>query len=190
MAQVSSTGQSAVAQILDLMARQRAELFSELAEITDEQLWFRAGPGEWSIGENIDHLRAIYASMLPWFQVAWVALSPLARLRRNRPYRVEIDNVYHRPGFPQKVGWMWPPRYTPARPVPLNTLREGVEAIQARVHEFYSSKDPDLLGHVVLWDPAIGTLNLIQAIRVGVYHDEVHIDSIRAMMRAMLNPAK
>lgn len=183
MVQDSEKGQTVVEQILNLMDGQRDRLFSDLAGITDEQLWFCSGPGVWSIGENIDHLRAIYASMLPLFQAAWVLLSPVARLQRSHPYRVEIDNVYHRPGFPQKVGWMWPPRYTPARPVSLDILCEGVVAIQTRVRAFYSSKDPDLLGHVALWDPAIGTLNLIQALRVGVYHDEVHIASIREMMR-------
>lgn len=181
MAHHQVTGKAAVAQILELMIQQRDKLFSDLSGITDTPLWHRAGPGQWSIGENIDHLRAIYASMLPWFQVSWVVFSPLARLRRHLPYRVEIDNVYHRPGFPQKVGWLWPPRYTPTNPAPLSALRQGVEAIQIQVSEFYGSKDPDLLGHVVLWDPAIGTLNLIQALRVGVYHDEVHISSIRKM---------
>jgi hypothetical protein len=189
MAYVSISGQAAVARILEQMDKQRVELFSVLEVITGEQLWFRPSPGAWSIGENVDHLRTIYASMLPLFQAAWAVLHPLARLRRRMPYRVEIDNVYRRPGFPQKVGWMWPPRYTPTRPVSLDILREGMDAIQARVSAFYRSKDPDLLGHVVLWDPAIGTLNLIQALLVGVYHDEVHIDSIQTMLRSFLKPS-
>ncbi len=181
---VSATGQAAVAQILDLMIHQRDGLFSDLEGITNEQLWYRSGLGVWSIGENIDHMRVIYASTLPWFQAAWAVFQPLVRLRRKRPYPVEIDNVYHRPDFPQKVGWLWPPHYTPSHPVRLDTLRVGVEAINAKTCAFYRSKDPDLLGHIVLWDPAIGMLNLIQALRVGVYHDEVHIASIRAMLRA------
>ncbi len=188
MANAPVVPESNVKQILSLMDRQRYSLFADLAGITNEQLWFRVGPAEWSIGENVDHLRAIYTSMLPLFRAAWAVLHPLARLRRRLPYQVEIDNVYHRPGFPQKVGWMWPPRYTPARPVPLSALREGVEGIQAQVRAFYRSKEPDLLGHVVLWDPAIGVLNLIQALRVGVYHDEVHIASIREMMAISSRP--
>lgn len=110
-------------------------------------------------------------------------MRPLTRLLHCRPYQVEIDNVYHRPHFPQKAGWIWPPKHTPDDPVSLAALHESLQAVHARVADFYLSKDPDLLGHTVLWDPAIGSLNLIQALRVGAYHDEVHIDSIRKKVR-------
>ena len=46
----------------------------------------------------------------------------------------------------------------------------------ARLHTFYSSRDPDLLGHVMLYDPVMGSMNLIQALRLGIYHDELHYD--------------
>ena len=98
------------------------------------------------VSADWQEVRSIIPSLIV---VARQACSVVACLRRRLPYQVEIDNVYHRPGFPQKVGWMWPPRYTPARPVPLSALREGVEDIQAQVRAFYSSKGPDLLGHVV-----------------------------------------
>jgi len=176
-----ATGRQAVEQILELMQQQRDNLFVELANITDAQLWFKSSPDEWSIGENIDHMRVLYASMLPMFRIAWAFHLPFAKLRRNRPYRTEIDNVYHRPGFPQKVGWMWPSKYTPARPAAFITLREGIEKIHDQVNEFYRSKEPDLLGQTPLWDPAIGILNLIQALRVGVYHDQIHCESIQAL---------
>lgn len=184
MDQRSLTGQAALDQIFDRMVSQREEVFAALAGLTDAQLWFRAAPDEWSIGENVDHLRAVYLAFLPWLRAAWAVLHPLARLRRAKPYRIEIDNVYRRPSFPQKVGWLFPSRYTPHRPAPLDVLYAGVHEAHAQASAFYAGKDPDVLGHVVLWDPAIGSVNLIQALRVAVFHDEVHIDSIRQMIKA------
>jgi hypothetical protein len=175
-------GQMIVNQILDLMDSQRERLFSDLDNISESNLWLRASPGEWSIGENLDHLRVIYASTLPILKIAWNVFYPLARLRSGNPYLDEIDNVYHRPGFPQKVGWLWPPRYTPTNRVSREILYDGLRAVHARTRAFYFGKAPDVLGHVPLWDPAIGRLNLTQALRVGVYHDEVHIESIREQM--------
>lgn len=184
MPQTAAQAPSSVDAILDRMDHQREAVFAELATLPEERLWRRPGPKDWSIGENLDHMGRVYASFLPFFRLSWALLLPLAKLRRKRPYRVEIDNVYHRPAFPQNVGALWPSRYNAARPAALEMLRAGVEQIHRQTRAFYAGKDPDLLGHVALWDPAIGTVNLIQALRVGVYHDEVHIDSIREMLRA------
>jgi len=183
--QRSDLGQAAVDQIFDQMTSQREELFAELAGLTAEQLWWRPAPGEWSIGENVDHLRAVYLSFLPFLRFAWVVVRPMAQLRRAKPYQTGIDNVYRRPSFPQKVGWLFPSRYTPQRPAALDALYAGVREAHAQAAAFYAGKDADVLGHVILWDPAIGVVNLIQALRIAVYHDEVHIDTIRKMIQAV-----
>lgn len=178
-------GQTAVDQIFDLMATQREELFADLADLTGTQLWLRRAPGEWTIGENVDHLRSVYLAFLPFLRAAWVVLHLPARMRRAKPYRIEIDNVYRRPNFPQKVGWLFPSRYTPDRPATLETLCAGVRQAHARAKVFYAGKNADVLGHVALWDPAIGVVNLIQALRIAVYHDEVHIETIREMIKTV-----
>ena len=185
MDQRSISGQAAVDQIFDRMATQREELIANLAGLTAEQLWFRPAPGEWSIGENVDHLRAVYLAFLPFLQAAWVVLRLPAQMRRAKPYRIEIDNVYRRPNFPQKVGWLFPSRYTPDRPATLDALHAGVREAHAQAAAFYAGKDADVLGHVILWDPAIGVVNLIQALRIAVYHDEVHIETMSKMIQAV-----
>jgi hypothetical protein len=35
---------------------------------------------------------------------------------------------------------------------------------------------------VIVFDPAIGWLNLIQVLRVGIYHDEMHYEQIRGLL--------
>jgi hypothetical protein len=171
-------GKIAIASHLQLMHSQRTEMFHALDGLSLELLWKKPSPQEWTIGENLDHLRVIYESWLSILRGFWFLFKPWARLRRQRPYITEIDNVYRRPGFPQKVGWIWPPRYTPQNPAALETLRKNVEEVHAATEKFYLTHEPVLLGHVPLYDPAIGKINLIQALRVAVYHDEMHLEQV------------
>lgn len=108
------------------------------------------------------------------FSAIWPIILPFAHMKGDRPYQTEIDDVYARPGFPLNVGWMWPPKHSAGHPVALPDLKQAIEAEHRRVRLFYEGKDERLLGHALLWDPAIGALNLVQALHVGVHHDAHH----------------
>jgi hypothetical protein len=174
--------EGAVQRYLDQISRRRDEVYSSLRDLPEEVIWRRPAPKEWSVGENLDHARVIYSRWLPWFQAFYALLQPWAMLRRDRPYAVEIDDVYRRPNFPQNVGWMWPPHNTPEHPAALDELYENTSRNHHRITEFYLARPEPLLGHVVVYDPAIGLLNLIQALQVGLYHDELHYESIRHIL--------
>jgi hypothetical protein len=169
----------AVSTYLVLMDRQREAIFAELEGIDERLVWRRPEPGEWSIGEILDHVRILFRSMMPLMKSAWLLLKPLAQRRRSQPYQTEIDNVYKRPGFPMNVGWIWPPKHTPEKAIPLAVLEWNLVETHRQVYKFWAGKDPDLLGHVSVWDPAMGWLNLILVLRVGLYHDELHFETIR-----------
>jgi hypothetical protein len=177
--------EQSVRDYIKLLHSQREALFAELHNVPEERLWTCPGPKEWTVGENLDHIRVIYRSTLPWLMAAWYLLKPLSKMRRKMPYQAEIDNVYLRPGFPRNAGWMWPPHYTPTRSVSLEILYQNMKRVHEETETFYLSKDPALLGHVTLWDPAIGRLNLIQALRVGIFHDELHINQIRKTLEQL-----
>jgi len=169
---------AALSNHLKLMRSQRVSLVAVLDEMQPALLWKKPSEDAWSIGENLDHLRVIYNSWMGFVRMSWFFFSPLAHLRRAGDFQTDIDNVYRRPGFPQKVGWIWPPRYTPVHPAPYALLKRNLEKVHQQAEEFYLSRDALLLGHVSLYDPAIGNINLIQALRVAVYHDEMHIEQI------------
>jgi hypothetical protein len=172
----------AVAAYLRLMHRQRDEIFAQFDVISEDDLWQRPGPHDWSIGENLDHLRVIYGRTLPLLKACWIVQRPFVPLLWRRPYDVAIDNVYLRPGFPQNVGWIWPPAYTPGQPVPLRVLDRNLRAAHMETESFFAGRLPHLLGHTQLYDPPIGRLNMIQALRVGIYHDELHFAAIRELI--------
>lgn len=167
------------------MDRPRKLLRFDLEAMPSAHLWQRAWSGEWSCSEIIDHMYRVNRSFLSLFRLAWPALRPWAFLRRRLPIDLDIDNVYLRPDFPMRVGRMWPPRYTPTRPASLDSLFLQLQQLHADIRKFYAEKDPRLLGHVPLWDPAIGRLNLITALRVGVYHDELHMLQIDQTLTAL-----
>jgi hypothetical protein len=172
---------------LEMMDLQREQLFADLDGISEESLWQRPAEDEWSIGENLDHLRVINSSTLTLFKITWVMLLPLAKLRYDKPYQTDIDNVYKRPGFPMNTGWFWSPKYTPGKPTSLDDLENNLTNIHKEVKKFFTGKDPDYLGHVSLYDPVMGWLNLIRALRVGLYHDELHVEQIEDVLQRIKN---
>lgn len=174
---------SIVATYLELMDQQREVLFAELDGLTQEKLWRRPSEKEWSIGENLDHLRVINSGSLKLFNITWGLLLPWAKLRYDRPYGTDIDNVYKRPGFPLNTSWIWSPKYTPAKPTSLEVLKDNLTEVHLEVRKFYSDKDEDYLGQVSIFDRVMGWLNLIRALRVGLYHDDLHIEQIQDVLK-------
>jgi DinB superfamily len=170
---------SPIARYLDLMDDQREALFTQLGALPDAVLWYRPGPKVWSIGEHLDHTRVINCFTRRLMIVYYPVASIFARPFRHRPYDAEIDDVYKRPGFPMNVGWIWPPKYKPRRPVSAGFLHASLRAEHVAFRRFYTARDEQLLGHTVLVDPVIGALNLVQWLRVQAYHDAHHFERVR-----------
>ncbi len=171
-----------IASYLDLLDEQREAIFGQLGALPDAVLWYRPGPKVWSIGEHLDHTRVINCFtrrlMIGYTPIAAIFAWPF----RRRPYQADIDDVYKRPGFPMNVGWIWPPKYKPKRPVSIDFLHDALRAEHAGYRRFYTAHDERLLGHVVLADPVIGALNLVQWLRVQAYHDAHHYERIRVRL--------
>jgi hypothetical protein len=175
-------GQDVVSDCLGILEHKRLACFSLLEDTTDDLLWWRPSPREWSIGQTLDHLRVFNGSMLVIFRIAWTVELPWARFRRRRPYAVDTENHYARPDFPMNTGWIWAPRHTAEKPLPLTVLKDRLAETHHRIHAFYTSREPDVLGHVMLYDPVMGAMNLIQALRLGIYHDELHYDVVERLL--------
>lgn len=145
----------------------------------------RPAEKKWSPGEHLDHTRVLNRSFRQTLTLAWPVVSPWptlllwTRRRLERPYATDIDDVYRRPGMPGWVGFMWPPKRTPTRPAPLAELERALAEEHDAIDRFYTGKPEPLLGHVTVWDPAIGRLNLVQALRVVVHHDQHHYTAVR-----------
>ncbi len=163
-----------VARYLELLDAQREDLFAWLGAVPADQVWQRIEPRKWSMGEHVDHARLLLRSGRRLLQVVWPPMKPLGYWRRNRPYETTIDDVYERPGFPNSLGWLWTPKHGPSKPVSVEQLHAEVAAEHQRVRRWYVGRDEAVLGNINLYDPPIGWLNLVQALRVATYHDAHH----------------
>ena len=168
--------EDAVPGYLDLLDAQRQAVFAALDGLSEEQIWQRPAPKEWSIGEILSHTVRFLDSYLPGLRFMWRFFGWFGRLRRQRPYAVEIENPYKRPNFPMRAGFMWAPRHTPEKRILLAELKAEVEAVHGRLRAFYTGKDADVLGNIYAYDPAIGVMNLITGLKVGICHDQLHYD--------------
>ena len=165
-------------QYLDLMDSQRELAFAALDGLTDAQLWQRPAPKEWSIGEILDHnflLTASFYSAVNWI---WKLNGWYGRLRRNRPYKTEIEDLYRSPNFPHWVGFLWTPRHNTRKPASLDTLKSETKDLHMKIHIFYESKDEEVLGNLYLYDPVFGRCNFIVTLRIGIYHDQLHYEDV------------
>lgn len=167
-----------ISRYLDLMDSQRESAFAVLEEITDAQLWQRPSPKAWSIGEILAHNHLVFLSFLPIVQWLWNWNGWYGRLRRHRPYEMEIEDLFRSPKFPHWVVFLWTPRHNTRRPVSLDLLKPEMRNMHAKVHQFYAGKDENVLGNLYLYDPWFGWYNLIVALRINIYHDQLHYEDV------------
>ncbi len=174
-----------VSRYLDQLDAQREAAFVACAGLSAEQIWQHPAPGEWSIGEILNHNCLVLDSFFSFATFAWRFFSWYGRRRRNRPYATEIDDVYRRKSFPMWVGFLWTPKYNASKPVSLEQLKTETLKIHVKMREFYTGKDEALLGNIFLYDPMIGVFNLINTLQIGIYHDQLHYDDLVKQARAL-----
>jgi hypothetical protein len=182
------TRESIVHEYLSLMDSQRETLVIELDGTSPEKLWTAPPLDAWSIGEQLYHLSAWLACYRRRLDLFYRTLYPIGWLIRHRPYPTEIEDVYSREKFPNYVGFLCSSRHVPDRSLALGTLVERLQKSHDRVRRFYLDKDESLLGHLWLYDTSIGWVNMIQALRIAVYHDQHHYDLIMELQNTPVEP--
>jgi DinB superfamily len=167
------------------MNAQSAFLFSTLSSISEEILWGRSPQDEWSPGENLSHVAVVHRFFRRLNRFLWPIASLIGRSRTDRQFETAIDDVYTRPAFPHFIGRLWPPEYSPRRPVSLNSLCRAISIEHQLVRDFYQKREPLNLGRALLYIPAIGWINYIQSLQIAVFHDAHHFDEIRKVVSAV-----
>jgi hypothetical protein len=169
---------SVVSEYLDLLDCQRESAFAALEGLSDTRLWRRPASREWSIGEILNHNYLLFASFLPMVRAVWKWAGWYGRIRRHRAYATDVEDLYRSSRFPNWVGFLWTPRYSTRKPVPLETLQAELQDLHASTRQFYEGKEQDLLGNLYLYDPLFGWCNLIVTLRIGIYHDQLHYEDV------------
>ena len=50
---------------------------------------------------------------------------------------------------------------------------------------FYTGVDQDVLGNINAYDPAIGVVNLLTMLKVGIDHDQLNYDDVLKMVASL-----
>ena len=162
---------------LELMDTQRETTFASLEGISPEQLWERPAPREWSIGEILHHNILLFRSMFPLLALMWW-FRWTGKFCRNMPYKTEIDDPYRKPGYPHWEGFLWTPKFSKKNQIPFSNLIEETRRVHRKVRAFYEQKDEAVLGHIYFVLPIFGFFNLVQALQIFLYHDQLHYDDV------------
>jgi hypothetical protein len=174
-----------VSDYLDLLDQQRETALAAVAGLTEDQIWRRPGEKEWCIGEVLNHNVRVMASAMPYARFAWRFFRWYGERNRHKPYRNSIPDLYRTGNFPMWTGFLWTPRVRPDNRVPLDHLARDLRDLHQAVRDFYTGKDEDVLGHVSVWDPYFGWLNLILVLRLGIYHDQLHYEDVLQLAHSM-----
>ena len=174
---VVSTSQ-VVPAYLALLDAQRETALAALDGLSENQIWIRPSDKEWCIGEILSHVCRANSSMLSPERQAWKYLYWYGVRKRDRPYQTTIQDLYQTGKFPMWIGIFLAPRHTAKKSVPLEQLVGELRQIHQQVREFYTGKDEALLGNIKVYDPLVGSLNLILTMRVGIYHDQLHFEDV------------
>ena len=170
---------------LDLLDSQRESVFRLLSGVSDDKLWHRPLPKEWSIGEILDHNYLLIGSIFPVVKWSWRVGAWYGWFRRKRSYQTDIKDLYRDPKFLHWVGFLWTPRQNVRKPVPLDILTSEIRVLHHKVRRFYENKPEDVLGNLYLYDPLFGWCNLIVTLRIGIYHDQLHFDDVLKQIELM-----
>jgi len=170
---------------LNRLDTQRESAIQSLEGLTSDQLWQRPEPGEWCIGEILNHTVLTTRSMFPLIRIAWRWFRWTSVVFKKRPFRTDMEDPYRKQNFPHWFSFPWKPKYTPQNPVPLSTLLQEMRDMHQEVRAFYDGKDEEVLGHVYLFDPLFGFINLILTLRIGLYHDQLHYEDVIKQARAL-----
>ncbi len=178
---MEDVNQQVIPHYLDLLDAQREAAYAALEGLSPNQIWQRPAPGEWSIGEILNHNVLLFRSVSPLVACAWRCFRWTAGLWPARGYRTDRADPYRKDSFIMRFGFFWNPKYTPDNPVPLAVLKEEQDTIHQQVRAFYTGKPEPVLGRVYLFDPLLGFVNLIVSLRIGLYHDQLHYKDVIRM---------
>lgn len=171
------------------LQKQREEFFPKIQDISNEQLWVRK-EGKWSIGENLYHLYLITRMLKVATKFSFV-LKPYAKMRRKKPFPIEMNNVFSEYKEKKGRGMKAPFILIPPKKV-IGTLHQE-ELIQLlseetnTLKEVVANVEEEVAGHIIFFDPIANYPNLIQSIHLLAMHEEHHYKLIEKYYRDVMS---
>lgn len=160
-----------------LLQEQRTHYLPCIHSLSQEQLWHREKEGKWSIGEHFYHLYLIL-KMLKTATKFSLILTPYAKMRRNKPFATEINDIYEEYKNKKGRGMRAPGILVPPSKIRFTLSSDEIEQLlvneTSAMQELVKNIEENIAGHIVFPDPLAHYPNLIQSIQLLAIHEKHH----------------
>jgi hypothetical protein len=169
-------------QCLDAIDGQREVVFARLNGISSDELWERPRNGRWSIGQNLEHLAKAMRTFRWVFALAYPLGLPFAAPFRRRQFARDIANPYADRPKPVNAPPGVRPRDRQTAPASLEQLLENKLKERQKFHNVLRGMHESIAGHIKVWDPPVGMVNLLQLARLVTHHEAHHFRFVHDLL--------
>ncbi|WP_442602253.1 DinB family protein [Paenibacillus sp. KN14-4R] len=161
--------------------QQRCKYLPKIQSLSQEELWHRNEDGKWSIGEHLYHLYLILRMLRRATRFSFV-LTPYAKLKRNKPFATEINDIYAEYKNKKGRGMRAPRMLVPPKRIRYSLDAKALEQLLLNetnaMEDLVQNMEEDIAGHIVFLDPLANYPNLIQSIQLLAIHENHHFTII------------
>lgn len=164
---------------------QRQHYLPAIHSLSQEEFWRVTREGKWSIGDHFYHLYLIL-KMLHTVTKYSLYLSPIVKIRRNKPFSTEIHDIYEEYQSKKGQGMRAPGILVPPKKISFVLNSYAIEQLLINetlaLQKLVQNIDEDVAGHIVFPDPIAHYPNLIQAIHLLAIHERHHFKMIEGLL--------
>jgi hypothetical protein len=157
---------------------EQRDFFFPLVEIADNSVvWRRPGAENWSVGDTLVHLHKTMRVYRLLVVASWPILFPVAWFCRNRPFEgstVDIFAEYTAQGKRMKATPLLAPRLRSNQFRSGRELHAQLEIETRRMENLLADMAEGVAGHFRIFDPGVGSPNLIQRVHLLAFHERHH----------------
>ncbi|MGM8364944.1 DinB family protein [Virgibacillus sp. W0181] len=152
-------------------------------ELDFNNAWERPKEGKWSIGETVYHL-VLLARMFRRFSIVYIpVMRPVAHLRRGKPFKKEIHNIYEefnqKKKKPMNAPYFIKPGANLEEKWTFLEVRNLLELETNKLYRLVNNIEERVAGQIYYPDPIAYYPNLIQAIHLLGIHEQHHFDLMK-----------
>lgn len=163
---------------------QREAFFPMIKGVGVAKLWRRPTDADWPIGDTLLHLCKTMRVYRVFIGVSWPLLFPVAWLCRNRPFEQDTVDIFAEnveAGRRMKATRLLVPHRPDRLPSP-HELHEQLEVQTDRMEDLLAGMAEGVAGHFRIFDPGVGSPNLIQRLQLLAFHERHHFKIIERLL--------
>ncbi|WP_174616114.1 DinB family protein [Virgibacillus ihumii] len=162
---------------------QQRTLFFNSETIDFSRVFIRPFPNKWSVGETLYHLVLMIKFFRRFSQFYIPVTTPVARLRRKKPFKTEIHDIYREHTEKQKGPMDAPKIIVPppglAEKYNFEEIKEILVMETVKLRMDVNHIEQDIAGHICYPDPIAYYPNLLQSVQLLAIHEQHHFNLVR-----------